>query len=283
MQKDFITVTPDSGGSGSTTVTVAAPANQTESTRSTSLSVAGGGMTRTVGASQAAGVVTWKYYFSITPTSLSFVAGGETKSVTVTSYRKKVINGVETSTQENVPWTVTGSSGFHTLTNRIAADPNTSNGIRTGTATYKQNDSNKTVTVNLEQASPKVNTLTLKLAPSGMSLVTLYLFKLSPLGGSPSKYSPPSFSGTGTQTQFLWNNIRGLEVFDSNSAAKVFAHAGDSIIIAVKNPKQDAWANFMVIILQDNDQTIQAPIIEESSGVYLKYGAGISQPFFIIH
>lgn len=41
MQKDFITVTPDSWGSGSTTVTVAASANQTESTRSTSLSVAG--------------------------------------------------------------------------------------------------------------------------------------------------------------------------------------------------------------------------------------------------
>lgn len=53
MKKDFITATPDSGGSGSTTVTVAASANQTESTRSTSLSVAGGGMTRTVGASQA--------------------------------------------------------------------------------------------------------------------------------------------------------------------------------------------------------------------------------------
>jgi hypothetical protein len=113
MQKDFITATPDSGGSGSTTVTATAPANQTESARSTSLSVAGGGMTRTVGASQAAGVVTWNYYFSVTPTSLSFVAGGETKSVTVTSYRKKVINGVETSTQENVSWSATISgTGF---------------------------------------------------------------------------------------------------------------------------------------------------------------------------
>lgn len=79
MQKDFITATPDSGGSGSTTVTVAASANQTESTRSTSLSVAGGGMTRTVAASQAAGVVTWNYYFSVTPTSLSFVADGGSK------------------------------------------------------------------------------------------------------------------------------------------------------------------------------------------------------------
>ena len=93
MQKDFITVTPDSGGSGSTTVTVAASANQTESTRSTSLSVAGGGMTRTVGASQAAGVVTWNYYFSVTPTSLSFVASSGTE------YRKQVDEGMR---KENV-------------------------------------------------------------------------------------------------------------------------------------------------------------------------------------
>lgn len=54
MKKDFITATPDFGGSGSTTVTATASANQTESTRSTSLSVAGGGMTQAVSLSQAA-------------------------------------------------------------------------------------------------------------------------------------------------------------------------------------------------------------------------------------
>ena len=154
MQKDFITVTPDSGGSGSTTVTVAASANQKESTRSTSLSVAGGGMTRTVGASQAAGVVTWNYYFSVTPTSLSFVAGGESKSVTVTSYRKKVINGVETSTQENVNYTVsvtgTGFSGSGTT---VTAAANSATSTRTGTATYTQDTSGKTQAVSLSQAA----------------------------------------------------------------------------------------------------------------------------------
>jgi hypothetical protein len=135
MKKDFITATPDSGGSGSTTVTVAASANQTESTRSTSLSVAGGGMTRTVGASQAAGVVTWNYYFSVTPTSLSFVAGGETKSVTVTSYRKKVINEVETSTQENVNWTPTVSgTGFSVSGSNVTASANSATTTRSGTA-----------------------------------------------------------------------------------------------------------------------------------------------------
>lgn len=89
MKKDFITATPDSGGSGTTTITVTAPTNPTDVTRRVSLSIAGGGMTRTVIANQAAGVVTWNYYFSVTPTSLSFAAGGESKTVTVTSYRKK--------------------------------------------------------------------------------------------------------------------------------------------------------------------------------------------------
>ena len=41
MQKDFITATPDSGGSGSTTVTAAASANQTESARSVCEPVSG--------------------------------------------------------------------------------------------------------------------------------------------------------------------------------------------------------------------------------------------------
>ena len=159
MQKDFITATPDSGGSGSTTVTATAPANQTESARSTSLSVAGGGMTRTVGASQAAGVVTWNYYFSVTPTSLSFVAGGETKSVTVTSYRKKVINGVETSTQENVNWTPTVSgTGFSVSGSNVTAAANGVTWTRNGIAIYTQTGSGKTQAASLSQAAaPKIS------------------------------------------------------------------------------------------------------------------------------
>lgn len=157
MEKDFITATPDSGGSGSTTVTVAASANQKESTRSTSLSVAGGGMTRTVGVSQAAAVVTWNYYFSVTPTSLSFVAGGETKSVTVTSYRKKVINGVETSTQENVNWTPTVSgTGFSVSGSNVTASANSATTTRSGTATYTQTGSGNTQEVSLSQAKANI-------------------------------------------------------------------------------------------------------------------------------
>lgn len=113
-------------------------------------------MTRTVGASQAAGVVTWNYYFSVTPISLSFVAGGETKSVTVTSYRKKVINGVETSTQENVNWTPTVSgTGFSVSGSNVTASANSATTTRSGTATYTQTGSGKTQAVSLSQAAEK--------------------------------------------------------------------------------------------------------------------------------
>lgn len=214
---------------------------------------------------QSAYVVTWNYYFTVSPSVLTFASGGETKYVTVSSYRQKVINGVETTTREDVSWTViTRSYGFHTLRDKVAADPNPSNGSRTGIATYTQEGSNKYVEVDLAQAAPKVNTLTLKLSDSGMSLVTLYVFRITPqtqgAPNSPSTYPGHFFSGTGTQAQFKWNNNRGLEVLDPDSGAKVFAHAGDTLNIAVKNWQNDTWANFMVIILQDNNQTIQAPI-----------------------
>lgn len=157
MKKDFITATPESGGSGSTTVTVQASANQTESARSVNLSVAGGGMTRTVGISQASAEVTWRYYFSVTPTSLNFVANGETKSVTVTSYRNKVVNGVETSTQKNVDWTPTVlGTGFSVSGSNVTASANSTTKRRDGTATYTQATSGKTQEVSLSQEAAKI-------------------------------------------------------------------------------------------------------------------------------
>ena len=239
--------------------------NPTPNPRSVVVRATMGTVYKEVTVTQSAYVVTWNYYFTVSPSVLTFASGGETKYVTVSSYRQKVINGVETTTREDVSWTViTRSFGFHTLRDKVAADPNPSNGSRTGIATYTQEGSNKYVKVDLAQAAPKVNTLTLKLSASGMSLVTLYVFRITPqtqgAPNSPSTYPAPFFSGTGTQAQFQWNNNRGLEVLDPDSGAKVFAHAGDSLNIIVKNPKSDTWSNFMVIILADNNQTIQAPI-----------------------
>ena len=53
MQKDFLTITPDSGG-GSQEVTVQAGANAGNA-RSTTITISGGGITRTIDVSQAQG------------------------------------------------------------------------------------------------------------------------------------------------------------------------------------------------------------------------------------
>lgn len=245
MKKDFITATPDSGGSGSTTVTAAASANQTESARSVSLSVAGGGMTRTVGASQAAGVVTWNYYFSVTPTSLSFVAGGESKSVTVTSYRKKVINGVETSTQENVTYTVavtgTGFSGSGTT---VTAAANSSTSTRTGTATYTQTTSGKSQGVSLSQAAriPRTFTITFYGGNKGEDY---YLFNspATPSSG-PIKYTKIKMDSDNYQGTVSWNEDDGLELnFNAGAPSnKDYVFPGDSYSI-IATTEFNSWNN----------------------------------------
>ena len=257
MKKDFITATPDSGGSGSTTVTVAASANQTESTRSTSLSVAGGGMTRTVGASQAAGVVTWNYYFSVTPTSLSFVAGGETKSVTVTSYRKKVINGVETPTQENVSWSATISgTGFSKNTDgsSITAAANQSNS-RSGTVSYTQTTSGKTASVSLSQAGVQY-TITYK--SSGSFENTYFAFNSnSTPTGTPMQYR--AMFGGREEIREIWSPDPGYNVNDvSKGGAPTNLKAGDRVWIRKMTGIGTSWSGSTTqsFVLKANNQTV---------------------------
>lgn len=257
MKKDFITATPDSGGSGSTTVTATAPANQTESARSTSLSVAGGGMTRTVGASQAAGVVTWNYYFSVTPTSLSFVAGGETKSVTVTSYRKKVINGVETSTQENISWSATISgTGFSKNTDgsSITASENQSD-IRSGTVSYTQTTSGKTASVSLRQAGVQY-TITYK--SSGSFKDSYFVFNSSSTPtGNPMQYRV--MLGSGYEFQETWSPDPGYSVNDvSNVGKRTYLKAGDRVWVRKITGMGNSWdgSTTQSFTLEADNQTV---------------------------
>lgn len=258
MQKDFITATPDSGGSGSTTVTAAASANQTESARSVNLSVAGGGMTRTVAASQAAGVVTWNYYFSVTPTSLSFVAGGESKTVTVTSYRKKVINGVETSTQENVAWTATISgTGFSKNTDgtSITAASNQS-GSRSGSVSYTQGTSGKTASISLSQAGVQY-TITYK--SNGSFENTYFVFNSSATPtGTPKQYAV--MMGGGEDFQEIWSPDPGYSVNDvAKGGTKTYLKAGNKVWIRKMTGIGTSWSGSTTqsFTLEANNQTVQ--------------------------
>lgn len=98
-------------------------------------------------------VETWNYYLTVSPTSMSFGAGGGSKSFTVSSYKRKVLNGVEQSgdTSVSLKSTTISGTGFSLSGTTVSASANEGTLNRTGTVTITQNESNKTATISLSQ------------------------------------------------------------------------------------------------------------------------------------
>lgn len=104
-------------------------------------------------------VETWNYYLTVSPTSMSFGAGGGSKQFTYSSYKRKVLDGVEQSGDISVSLKTTSASGtgfsLSGTTVRASANEGTSN--RTGTVTITQNESNKTATISLSQSGDTIS------------------------------------------------------------------------------------------------------------------------------
>lgn len=99
-------------------------------------------------------VETWNYYLTVSPTSMSFGAGGGSKSFTVSSYKRKVLDGVEQSgdTSVSLKSTTISGTGFSLSGTTVSASANESTSSRSGTVTITQNESNKTATISLSQS-----------------------------------------------------------------------------------------------------------------------------------
>lgn len=104
-------------------------------------------------------VETWNYYLTVSPTSMSFGADGGSKTFTVSSYKRKVLDGVEQSgdTSVSLKSTVISGSGFSLSGTTVSASANEITSDRTGTVTITQNESNKTVTISLSQDGDDVS------------------------------------------------------------------------------------------------------------------------------
>lgn len=102
---------------------------------------------------------TWNYYLTVSPTSMSFGAGGGSKSFTVSSYKRKVLDGVEQSGDISVSLksTTISGTGFSLSGTTVSASANEITSNRTGTVTITQNESNKTVTISLSQSGDDVS------------------------------------------------------------------------------------------------------------------------------
>lgn len=104
-------------------------------------------------------VETWNYYLTVSPTSMSFGAGGGSKSFTVSSYKRKVLDGVEQSgdTSVSLKSTTISGTGFSLSGTTVSASANELTSNRTGTVTITQNESNKTVTISLSQSGDTIS------------------------------------------------------------------------------------------------------------------------------
>lgn len=121
-------------------------------------------------------VETWNYYLTVSPTSMSFGAGGGSKSFTVSSYKRKVLDGVEQSgdTSVSLKSTTISGTGFSLSGTTVSASANENTSNRTGTVTITQNESNKTLTISLSQDGDDVSsygewTIAVSASPTSVS------------------------------------------------------------------------------------------------------------------
>lgn len=119
---------------------------------------------------------TWNYYLTVSPTSMSFGADGGSKSFTVSSYKRKVLDGVEQSGNTNVSLksTTISGTGFSLSGTTVSASANESTSNRTGTVTITQNESNKTATISLSQSGDTISsygewTISVSASPTSVS------------------------------------------------------------------------------------------------------------------
>nr|UVN04166.1 MAG: hypothetical protein [Bacteriophage sp.] len=140
-----------------TTLTVAE--NTTANQRSVVVRATMDTVYKEVTVTQSTYLVEWRYTFTASPTTLNFDALGTAKSITITSYREKYINGslVEGS-RENVSY-IHATSTEHigtVLGTSISMQENQTTSTRDGKVSYEQNGSNKVIQITCNQAASTI-------------------------------------------------------------------------------------------------------------------------------
>lgn len=147
--------------------TLSASANTSTSSRSIRVTASYGGASDYVNITQGGASVSYNYYFnwgsapgSQTSKSITHPALGKTEEVPFISYKKKVINGTETSdiypvgASRNVPsWTIVNivDNGLSVKTYE-----NTAESSRSATVTVTQLESGKEITLNINQSAATI-------------------------------------------------------------------------------------------------------------------------------
>ena len=106
----------------------------------------------------------YQYKFSVSPTSLSFSADGETKTYSVTSERRQITKRTDSSSYDAGSWTTWSSytesvsgTGFSGSSGRVTAGANSSASRRSGDLDLTQTQSDKCTVSGYESDSSNIN------------------------------------------------------------------------------------------------------------------------------
>lgn len=193
-----------------------------------------------IGIIQAAGSISYKYIFNVSPTEFhdlpNYVYGGITRSYTVASYKEKYVNDNKEGEPIDVNFTVSSNASWcHVTTNNgksFTVDENLSNSrtaIITLTQTENPNSEEKNKTINISQNDVNKKTITAVNAPT-------FMFEY------PSQY----FTKKASVTRYTLINTHIKENVNEGSVTSVSLYAGDVNFFSVrKELNNNIWASLV--------------------------------------
>lgn len=217
----------------------------------------GSGKTHTIKWYQEAASQSWRYVWSLSPTSISFGATGDTKTFTVASYKQELRNGHNYGNQIALTYTRANSGSVSGSGTSVTMGNNTSTSTRSGTVTLTQAETGKKLTLSCSQ-SAGYRTYS-EITASGGSVSDI-----PASGGSRSSFSSmPSYSQT-----WGWNGSTtgGGTITSGASISYGTAVSAGSLGITVKSRTQ-VGALIGTLSLNGKTKSVSVPVYQAANGI----------------
>lgn len=235
----------------------------------------GSGKTYTIKWYQEAASQSWRYVWSLSPTSILFGATGDTKTITVASYKQELRNGHNYGNQIALTYTRANSGSVSGSGTSVTMGNNTSTSTRSGTVTLTQAETEKKLTLSCSQ-SAGYRTYS-EITASGGSVPDIPAG-----GGSISSFSSmPSYSQT-----WGWNGSTtgGGTITSGASISYGTAVSAGSLRTTVKS-RTRVGALTGTLSLNGKTKSVSVPVYQaanESIGYYGPWGVSLTANSYTI-
>ena len=217
----------------------------------------GSGKTYTIKWYQEAASQSWRYAWSLSPTSILFGATGGTKTFTVASYKQELRNGHNYGNQIALTYTRANSGSVSGSGTSVTMGNNTSTSTRSGTVTLTQAETEKKLTLSCSQ-SAGYRTYS-EITASGGSVSDI-----PASGGSRSSFSSmPSYSQT-----WGWNGSTtgGGTITSGASISYGTAVSAGSLGTTVKSRTQ-VGALIGTLSLNGKTKSVSVPVYQAANSI----------------